>query len=516
MSPAKRRVLVGAASNWLTFVAVLVVSFFLTPYLVRHLGKGQYGLWNVVESLLAYFTLFDLGIAASVERFVARFRTTGERDELNRLVSTCLALFAGLALLGFAVLGGALPVLLGAVDDVGLPPGELLGFAFLMLGTLAATLPLSVFSATLDGAQAFGAKNLVRLGALVVRTVGTIVVLEDRPSLLNLGIVHAACTALEYAAFAVLAFRTVPGLRLSWWLVDRATLRRVRGHSLSAFLAMLAGRVTVQSGALIVGPFAGLAAVTAYALALRLVEFSKALTRSATNTLTPAISSLDAAGHVEAIRKVLLHGTKWVLYLILPVQLGLIVFGRPFLTVWMHDPGLADEAYPVLAILAATLSLSVAQSVAARILYGTGRLRLFARMALGEAALNAGLGIALCSAFGVMGMAVGAAAPNLLMCVWVIGYTLRVLGVSWATYLRDGCFRPLTAATVPLAIWLLGGWEVHGWRTFGVALMAGLMPYGVVVLGLEGRLRVSHLVAVGRRIRSRSKDLTGRSDQVAN
>jgi O-antigen/teichoic acid export membrane protein len=487
LPPSRRRIVVGAASNWLVFGATLAVTFFLTPYLVRRLGQGPYGLWNVVESLLAYFTLFDLGIAASVERFVARFRTTGERDDLNRLVSTCFALFAGLAFAGFAVLGTATPLVLSAVADVGMPRGELLAFGFLMLGTLAATLPLSVFAATLDGAQAFAAKNAVRLVTLAVRTVGTVVVLEGPASLFNLGLVHAACTALEYAAFAALSFRTVPGLRLSWRLVDRATVKRVRGHSLYAFLAMLAGRVTVQSGPLIVGPIAGLAAVTAYALALRLVEFAKALTRSATNTLSPAISSLDAAGRVDAIRTVLLRGTKWVLYLILPVQLGLIVFGRPFLTIWMNDAELAAAVYPVLVVLSMTLSVAVAQSVAARILYGTGRLRLFARMALGEAALNAALGAALCAAFGAPGMAVGAALPNLLMCGWVVGYTARVLEVPLAAYLRDAWARPLLAAAVPLLVWSLGGWVVGGWPAFAGAILAGLVPYGVVVLGLEGR-----------------------------
>src|SRR3954467_8609803 len=95
-SPAARRLLVGAVTNWLAFAATLLVGFFLTPYSVRKLGDGPYGVWAFVESILAYFTLFDLGIAACVVRFVARLHTIGVRDELNRLVSTCLALFLGL------------------------------------------------------------------------------------------------------------------------------------------------------------------------------------------------------------------------------------------------------------------------------------------------------------------------------------------------------------------------------------------------------------------------------------
>src|SRR5262249_2911664 len=133
MSPVRRRLLLGAATNWLAFAAILVVRFFLTPSLVRKLGDGPYGVWAFVESVLAYFTLFDLGIAACVVRFVARFHATGDRHDLNRLVSTALTLFVGLGGLVFAIGAGLLPFLVTSIEHAGVPPGEVLPFALLML-----------------------------------------------------------------------------------------------------------------------------------------------------------------------------------------------------------------------------------------------------------------------------------------------------------------------------------------------------------------------------------------------
>src|SRR4051812_12292461 len=312
-SPAARRLLVGAVTNWLAFAATLLVGFFLTPYLVRRLGDGPYGVWAFVESVLAYFTLFDLGIAACVVRFVARFHATGDRDELNRLVSTCLALFLGLGLCLFAVGAGVLPLLLGSLEAAGVPPGEVVAFALLMVGNLAVTLPLSLFPSILDGLERFALKSAVRIAVLAVRTTGTVLVLEQRPSLLALGVLFTACNLIEHAVLAGLAMRALPELRFARRFVDRATLKRVRGYSLDAFLAMVAGRVCVQSGAIIAGAFLGAAPVTYLALASRLVEFAKALLRTTTNTLTPAVSSLEAGGDQDAIRRMFLRGTRWVL-----------------------------------------------------------------------------------------------------------------------------------------------------------------------------------------------------------
>src|SRR3954449_10654957 len=89
-----RSLLLGAATNWAAFAATLLVGFFLAPYLIRSLGDGRYGVWCVVESVLAYFTLFALGVAACLVRFVAKFHATDRRGELNKLVSACLAVFA--------------------------------------------------------------------------------------------------------------------------------------------------------------------------------------------------------------------------------------------------------------------------------------------------------------------------------------------------------------------------------------------------------------------------------------
>jgi len=490
MSPVRRRLLLGATTNWLAFATTLLVGFFLTPYLVRTLGDGPYGVWAFVESVLAYFTLFDLGIAACVVRFVARFHATGDRDDLNRLVSTALALFLGLGAMVFALGAGLLPFLVTSIEQAGVPRTEVVGFALLMLANLAVTLPLSVFPSVLDGLERFAAKSLIRIAVLTVRTAGTLMIMEHSPSLLNLGILFTACNLAEHAAFAVLAFRSLPQLRFSWQLVDRATLHRVKGYSLYAFLAMVAGRATVQSGAIIVGALLGAAPVTYFVLASRLAEFAKSLLRTVTNTLTPAVSSLEAAGDLEGIRRMFLRATRWVVYLILPVHLGLIVFGRPFLAVWLNDPAYADRCYPALVILCSTLTLVVAQSVAARVLYGTGRLKWFARAALLEALANVALGLALCPRFGIVGVAIGVAVPNLVMCVWVIGYTARGLGVPLRTYLGEAWLRPMVAAAVPLIVWLLAGWRVDGWGTLALALLAGVVPFAVTVLACEGKLHV--------------------------
>src|SRR5439155_22027541 len=115
------------------------------------------------------------------------------------------------------------------------------------------------------------------------------------------------------------------------------------------------------------------------------------------------------------------------------------------------------RCYQPLVILSSTLTLVIAQSMAARILYGTGRLKLFARAALLEAITNVGLSLLLGTRYGLIGVAVGVAVPNLMMCLWVIGHTARGLEVQIRTYVGDAWLRPMVAAVPPLIVWVSVG-----------------------------------------------------------
>src|SRR5260370_37379094 len=94
-----RQIVANAVANWIGFAVQLVVAFFISPILVHGLGAPRYGVWSLVESVLAYLMLFDLGVAASVVRYVARFEANGDQVRLNRVFSTSVCIFgaAGLA-----------------------------------------------------------------------------------------------------------------------------------------------------------------------------------------------------------------------------------------------------------------------------------------------------------------------------------------------------------------------------------------------------------------------------------
>ena len=89
-------------STWIGYLITLLVGFFIAPFVVHHLGRTGYGIWTLVVSLTGYFGMLDVGLRQSVGRSVAHYVALDDSENVNRTVSTALAMLAGAGL--FALL----------------------------------------------------------------------------------------------------------------------------------------------------------------------------------------------------------------------------------------------------------------------------------------------------------------------------------------------------------------------------------------------------------------------------
>ena len=65
-----RRLVVSIISNILSVVVSLGVSFFLTPYLLRTLGKETYSFYPLANNFVSYMTIVTLALNSMASRFI--------------------------------------------------------------------------------------------------------------------------------------------------------------------------------------------------------------------------------------------------------------------------------------------------------------------------------------------------------------------------------------------------------------------------------------------------------------
>ena len=91
-------------SNWAGFAVQVAVTFFLTPFVLSHLGDARYGVWMLVMSVTGYYGLLDLGFRSGLTQYLTRYLAVGDIDRMN---STASSGFAGKSPLPIKVLASS-------------------------------------------------------------------------------------------------------------------------------------------------------------------------------------------------------------------------------------------------------------------------------------------------------------------------------------------------------------------------------------------------------------------------
>ena len=456
---SRRVVLRNASWNWAGLVVVMAAGFVTAPFLVRRLGGSGYGLWILVASFSSYFGLLDLGVRGAVGRQVAFHRARGDRDGINGVFTTSLAF---LSAAGVVAALGTFAVSLALTRWFDVPPEQAgpARVALCLVGlNLALWLPLNVFDATLWAFQRFDLINAVDVTAVVLRTALTFLWIGRGGGLVELALLNLLSQSGAQAAKGFLSFRIDPGLRASASSVTRGYAREVFGYGAWYALLSASRTLTGQVSPMVIGFRLGLAAVTPFSVAGRLVGYAGGLVTSVTGVLTPVATALHAEGGHDRQRWLFTEGGKFCASLSLYFTGMFLILGRPLTVLWM-GPDLAWSS-TLLAILAVGEALPLSQWVTHGIVLGMGRHRALALAGLAECAAAAGLAWFLAGRWGLVGVcAAFAASGAVARGLFPLVYGCRLLGHPVGLYLARVAAPAAAAAVAPwLALAAATAWR---------------------------------------------------------
>ena len=481
----KKRALINVASSWGGLGVNIAVGFFLSPFILHHLGDEAFGLWILIFALTGYYGIFDFGIRSSIVRYVSKFQATGDKDELARLVNTSLFTYTCLGLILIV------PSVVGAfyVDRLfQIPPGFLRDarILFLMVGlSLALGFPLGISGGILEGLQRFYLMNWTNIANTLLRAVLIVYVLRHGFGLLSVAFITVTLPLITAAVRGVFAQRLM-GIPYGWQYVSRDSMRQVANYGSVTFMIIVAGRLRFKTDAVVIGTFLSAAAITHFSIGARLVDYAGETVSSLAQIFLPMSSHLHATGNYDQLRKVFISGNRACALVMFPMTVALVVMGKSVIEAWVGRQ-YVTSSYVVLLIVLIPSALYQAQSTSNRILFGMSLHKSLAYVVLMEGIANVILSVVLVRPLGIVGDALGTAIP--LLCtslVFLPRHMCRQLQVPVRKFLFESYFYPLIFC-IPMSIVLIlmqHSFYAHRYPQLLVNLMVGVATYGVGVIWL--------------------------------
>jgi len=374
----KRNVVASLASQ----VYITVASVVALPLYVKYMGAEAYGLVGFFTVLLAWFSVLDVGLSATVARETARFHG-GALDALGyrRFVRAVEGVFAVVGTLG----GGALFAAAGLIGRGWLVVQELSETDVARAIQLMAVIVALRWMCGLYRGTVSGAERLVWLGVFNVviatlRSLGVIGILAlgwTRPA--HFFAYQAGVAVLELLLLAGKAYALLPpvsaGRAVPWsW----APLKPVLRFSTMSGLASIAAALASQADKLVLSKVLPLAQYGYFSLAVAAAGGVGLIGGPVAGALLPRITRMQAEGEQAASIEVYRRATQFVAVFAGAASLTLAFCAEPLLLAWTGNTGLATQAAPILRLYALGNGVVAVGGLQYLLQYAKGDLRLHA------------------------------------------------------------------------------------------------------------------------------------------
>ncbi|MCX5816576.1 MAG: oligosaccharide flippase family protein [Proteobacteria bacterium] len=385
-------------------LTVAVVTFFLFPFIVGHVGKELYGVYLLVMTITGYLGILDIGVMSALTKYVAEFNGKKDYEKLNKIIN---ASFSFYVLIGVVI--ALLLFICSAhfsnffkIEDSNIKIVKQLFFAAGMSAFLV--WPLSTFRGAIQGLNLWNIDASVNIIVQIFNAIATFIILSS-----GYGIVHLfIATQILTISGSIVLFYIVKkkvNLKIIFPYQDIETFKFIFNFSFFMFLGSLINIFLFQVHNLIIGYFISVSAVSIYAVAFNIQNYLRTINSTIGAPAWTIASEMEGRRDHEGQKTLLFKGTKYMSALFLPVILIMFFYAEHFINYWMGK-GFSESIVPAKIIILFWL-FNGTMELATGMLSAKGIVRAPLFIQLSVAILNIAIGISLIKYLGITAVALG-------------------------------------------------------------------------------------------------------------
>ncbi|OIQ49141.1 Polysaccharide biosynthesis protein [Pseudodesulfovibrio hydrargyri] len=428
----------------------LGILFYLTPFTIAAIGDLQYGLWAVVLTVAGYSGLLDMGITTATTKLAAEYRSKGELDELNELITSSISLFT---LFGAACLVAIMlfmPRYIASIDHGALGSESPLAISALIGIDILFVFVANIFTGIILSFHQFHMKSLIDITLGVLKLIATIVVLNAGYGLLGLAVVKLSVSVLSTIALYMVFKRQMPTHKLRLRMPAPAQMKRLINLGGKLFYMTLAIRLVDKTSPIIIVSTIGTIWNAYNSVVNRLATYGNEIVYSTTAAFMPVFSELYAQDDDGTARGLYLQYTRYVIALSMPIFFGVMVLGPDFVGVWI-DPVYKEKGGAALRFLAGSFAIVGLQPLLGRLVIGRGDVGFYTKTMTIGLVLNILLSIPACYLGGITALAALSTVASLCFFSIFTVYLSRSFHIS----ITDQLLRCYLKLAPPIAVFLL-------------------------------------------------------------
>lgn len=467
----------GAILSYFSLLASILVALLYTPIMIRLLGQSEYGLYALIGSLIAYFSVLDLGLGNAIVRYTSRNRAVGDKQIEAKLNGMFLILY---------LIIGILTIFIGAIiyfylDDIftnGLSTSELRKAKIMVIIitiNFAFSFPLAIFGSIIQAYERFVIFKLVEIVRILAVPIITLPFLYLGFGSVAMVVIVSVVNIGSLLFNLYYCFKYIK-IKFHFGKIDLTLLKEILGYSFFVFLGVIVDQIYWNTDQFILGALVGTVSVAIYAIAMQFINMYKRFSTSISGLFLPRASIMVArkSSNEEITNEMIKYGR--IQYTIMAYILtGFILFGRPFINFWAGTN--YDTAYIITLIIMIPLTIPLIQNFGISILYAKNLQKFRSLVLILISILNIIITIPLVQKYSGIGAAIGTAISLTLGNTVIMNvYYHKRIGINMIRFWKN-----ILVMTIPVLVSLCLGIGMNYIIDFNKFV---LIPIGILLYSL--------------------------------
>ncbi len=351
----RKKIATNTIALYIRLGITMVISFFMTRVMLQQLGAEDYGLNNLVASVISMFSFINGSMGTAVQRFYCIEIGRGNQERLGRVFSVGLYLHIIVAVITFLI---AEVFAVFFLHKMNIPPERMVA-AHVVFQISMVSLALNIinvpYSALLRAREMFSKTAIVDILQAVLRLVVLYLLVHiNYDKLITLSVLNLGITLFYVGALFFMARRFKeshnPPMR------DKGLIKQMLTFISMLLVTVLAQLLKTQGVVILINLFFGLIINAAYAVAVQVSHMVNSFVTNFKQSMVPQMMSAYGAGDKDAMNKIINMGTKITFLLMLMISIPVIFEAQFVLDIWLKTPPEHAAKLVVLVLIAINIS----------------------------------------------------------------------------------------------------------------------------------------------------------------
>ena len=285
----------GIVLSYISMFFSIIIGLIYVPMLLYFLGKEQYGLYQLMGSLIAYMSVMDFGLSSTIIRYYSRYLALNDEENKSNVLAIS-AIIYGVITVIVLIVGAVVYFQLDAIFLKSLSLNELSKakeIYIVMMVNIAITIPSNIFTAVISSHERFIFVRLLTIIQTMLQPFVVIAVMYYKADVIGVVLVQ---TAFNIVTILIKVYYSVYKIKvkIKLYSFNKLLVKEMTIFSFFIFLNMVIDQMYWKTDQLILGIIAGTGAVAVYSIASQLDTYYMNFSYNVNSVFLPQISAIAA------------------------------------------------------------------------------------------------------------------------------------------------------------------------------------------------------------------------------